>query len=238
MKKGQVGAVIAIGIVVASSIIVYNALTATVDESKVYQQFNNAKQMMVLIDSTIKEMLYEAPGAMRVLRLDAGEGIFTVAGKEDSIKYQLEKLNLLEPGTRTREGNMIIQSGANMKAYESDINSDGYTELVLENDALLFAVSKIGEPKNHTFVNTTSMIKLMRNKITNTDVMPTSGIFINDFYNSSYGTGYTELTSLSSDAQSAGIHVYVDSQSGIKYDALFTLTVGMDYVEMRVSNIY
>jgi hypothetical protein len=237
-KKGQVGAVVAVGIIVASTIIVYNALTPTLQDTELLQQYNKAKQMMSTIDTAVRELLYEAPGATRTVHVDSAGGTFTVSGSDERITYNFRDIMLLEPGTSTTEGNLIIQSGPTVSSYELDVDNDGQAELVLENAAVLFAISKIGSSDNYSFVNTSSMIKLITNKLINENITPISGIFINDNRASAYGSGYTELIPSGSDQQTRGILVHVEPALGKKYDAVFRLYTGMDYVEMQVTNIY
>ena len=107
--------------------------------------------------------------------------------------------------------------------------------MVLENDAVLFAVKKLGNATSWATVNTTNIIPLIRNKRSNVNVTPISGIFIGDIANTSYGNGYSELTRAGT-VQESSIHVLVNSSS-FRYDALFTLRSAQDFVELEVKNI-
>jgi len=140
---------------------------------------------------------------------------------------------------RKQEGNILISSGAAMSAYESDIDGDGNTDLVLENGVMLFAVKKLGTPSSHVVANTTDMIVLMRNKALDINVSyPRSGVFINDKQNTAYGVGYTELTKFGINIASSSIHLYVNAtQANVAYDVSFSLGASQDFIEMHATRV-
>ena len=226
--------VIVVVIVIASTTIVVNVISPSLDEAKSVQRFNEAKQLMASVDEAIRSLMMEATGAKRSLKLDIKEGAFSISGSEDIIRYRLPT-TLLESGTRATEGNLEISSGAFMKAYEADANGDGSTDYVLENDLMLFAMKKLGSSSSYVSMNTTTVISLIKNKRANVNSTPTAGIYINDIDNSSYGNGYTELYPAGQHLQSASIRLWLNSTEGTIYDAVFTLRAGMDFVEARVS---
>ena len=238
-RKGEIiSAVIVIGVVVASAVIVVNMVKPMLEEGDVYQDFNQAKQAMSSLDEVLRELAVEATGSTRTVTLNTYGGEFEVSGRGDQIKFKMDKpLPNFEPGTSTKEGNLIISYGPNIIAQEFDINSDGSNELVFENDALLFAIKKYGNSTNATSINTTDMIALMRNKRTNTDVIPKSGIFLNALDNSSYGNGYTEMTRTGRTLSSSSIRLVMNSTAGINYEAIFSIQSGQDFVSMEVRNI-
>lgn len=229
-----IGAVVAIAVVVASTVMVMNTITDVVREGSDASKFNMAKQLMSSVDMNVRELMYESTGAKRVIKLEARDGMFIVSEKEDKIKYQLSPdIKIYEPGTRFREGNMIISSGPFMDAYESDIDGNNESDLVLENDVVLFAIRKIGNATHFDELNTTTIIALIRNKKTGTDAVPKSGIFIDG--TSSYGNGYTELVRSGDALMSSGIRVVMNST--YDYEAVFTLGAGRDFIEMEVRHI-
>jgi hypothetical protein len=222
-----VSAVIAILIVMTTSIIVMNTASTVVEMDKPMQTFNEAKYTMSNIHSVIDELMSEATGARRSMNIKVN-GEFIAAGDENRIKYKLYN-SLLKPGTRIEEDNMQIISGPTMRAYEKDINNDGTSDLVLENDFVLFAIKKIDGT-----LNTSDMITLIRNKDLSIDVVPRSAVMIDDMHNTSYGTGYTELTQQGYDLSSSSIRIRMNSAGGIAYEAVFTLEAGSDFVTMEV----
>ncbi len=240
-RKGQstmISAVVGIAIVVVSTLIVLSAITPAIDQGKAYQNLNKAKQAASSVDTVVKELIYEAPGAKRNLKIQADFGSVEVSGREDKIIFRVDsQVPLLESGTTVREGNMLITSGPVMKAYDSDVNGDGNIELALENDDVLFSMKKIGTPANWSAINTTTIIPFIKNKLASVNITPVSGLFINDLTNTSYGNGYTEITRYGSDIGSSSIHLFLNSSGNFQYDALFSLAAGHDFVEMDVRQV-
>jgi fatty acid-binding protein DegV len=124
----------------------------------------------------------------------------------------------------------VISTGPFVRAYEGNPDGDGSTDLVLENDNILFAVRKYGNSTNYTSVNTSSLIGMIRNKRLGVDIRPKTTIYVND--SSATGSGYTELTARGAELTSAGIRVVMDST--IDYEALFTLDAGADFVQLTI----
>lgn len=234
--KGFVSAAVVVAIVIASSLIVVSTIKPMIDEGKLYQNFNKAKQFMSELDSIMNELLYEASGAKRSVNMMVDSGSFIVSGKEDEIKFRT-LLKLLEPGTVKKEGNLLITAGPFISAYEDDVDNDGDLDLVLENDAVRFAMQKIGSQSNWSFVNTTDMMVLIENKLANVTITPKSRITIDEKEESSYGYGYSELTQTGHYLVSAGIRLFMNT-SYVRYEALFTLGAGQDFVELEIKHIY
>ena len=240
MKGDLLGGVIIVIIVVVSSILILNTVNPIIDEGKKLQEFNEAKQALQSLDSVINQILYEAPGSKRKIDINIPNGKFQVIQGEDKIKIRIEDINLFPPGLRQQEGNVLITSGSLMQAYESDIDNDGITDLVLENGRVLFAAKKLGNYTNNVIVNTTNFISLIRNKNLKVDVpYPKSGIFINDVPTTSYGVGYTELTKMGNNIASSSIHMFVNATqaNNVSYDAVFSLAASQDFVEMEVTHV-
>jgi hypothetical protein len=232
--KGIITAVFVVAIVIASSLIIVSNIMPMIEENQAHQDLSKAKQVMSELDSVINELIFEARGSMRSMNIVA-DGSLVVSGKEDSIKFSMNKvgdISLYEPGTVKKEGNLLIARGPFIKAYEKDINNDGYPDLVLENDAVLFAVKKF----SNEFINTSNMIILIENKLAGLNMTPKSSITIEEDEKSSYGNGSTELTEAGSYLLTSGIKLYLNT-TNVKYEALFTLGAGQDYIELEVRNI-
>jgi len=237
-----VSGVIIMVVVMASTFLVMNTLTPVLEKGKETSILNNGKQVLSALDTAIRELIYEAPGAKKELKLTTTGGRFIVSGKDDKIQFSLlTSTPILEPGSSTKEGNMLISYGPNLKASEYDANSDGEIDLVIENDAVLFAVRKLYSSTNIGFINTTNVthpfITLIRNKRTGTDITPTFGIFINDDVSSSYGNGYTQLVETGETLSEANIKLYLESNANITYETYFTLLSGQDFVKVSVKVI-
>jgi hypothetical protein len=183
------------------------------------------------------QLSVESTGAKRSVDINLPDNSKLIfSGAEDKVKIRLNEVSLLQSGGRVEDGNIIITGGGTLSAYEADIDGDSDTDLVLENPAVLFAVQKTGTADSYAFINTTNFISLIRNKRQGIDIVPRSGIFINEKDESSYGYGYTMLTQ-SQGAQSASILLHINSTANITYDAVFTLFAGMDFVELSVNNV-
>ncbi|MBI2579318.1 MAG: hypothetical protein HYW27_00270 [Candidatus Aenigmarchaeota archaeon] len=235
-KGDLIAGALSVAIIIASTIIVVNTINPLIDEGKTTQAFNDARQTLTSLDATINEIMLEAPGSKRSINVNLRGGKMTVSGKDDKIRVRIDDIDLLESGITVEEGNILITGGAKITSYESDIEGDGDTDLVLENAAIIFAVQKTGSPTNYAAINTTTFITQIKNVRTRMNITPASGIFVNDQVNTSYGTGYTELTQ-TTDADSKGIRAFVNSASGMQYEALFTLQAAKDFVELQVKRV-
>ena len=239
MKGDLISGVVVVIIIVTSSILVLNTINPIIDESKDFQKFNEGKQIMHQIDAMISDLLFEAPGARRSIDINVRDSRLSVSGGDDRLKLRIDDVEIFSSGVRSQEGNVLITSGPSMRAYEKDIDGDGNTDLVLENGLVLFAVRKIGAPSSYAVVNTTTFITIMMDKRLDMNVSyPKSGIFINDKETTSYGVGYTELTSLGETLDSSSIHVFVNATAAnITYDATFSLATSLDFVDLQVSHV-
>ena len=229
--KGIITTVFVIAVVLASSIIVVSNIRPMIEEGQAHQSLNKAKQTMSELDAIINELIFEASGSRRSINFIA-DGMLVISGKEDRIKFRTDLLKLFEPGTKSKEGNLLIVSGPFIKAYEKDIDNDGSVDLILENDAILFAVKKF----SNEFINTSNMITIIENKLGGMNITPISKITIEEAEESSYGNGSTELTEIGSYLVTSGIKLYLNTTS-VKYEALFTLGAGQDYIKLEIRNI-
>ncbi len=239
MKGDLIGSVIAVAIILGSTLLVVNTIMPTIKEGQDFQSYSEAKKTMELLDSTITQVFFEAPGARRSIDINVKNGKLIVSGPADKIKIRLEDVNLFTSGLRRQEGNVLVTSGAQVDSYENDVDNDGNIDLVLENDGMIFAIKKIGSPSSPAIINTTNMIVLIHNKRTNTNIFyPKSAIYINDTLESSYGIGFTELSERSNNIASASIHLYVNATlANTSYDGVFTLGPAQDFLEFQVSHV-
>ncbi len=230
--KGLITTIFIVVIVLASSLILISTIKPIIEENQAYQSLNKAKHAMSELDAVINELIFEASGSRRSMNF-VSEGTLLVAEKEDKVKLRMSiGVGIFEPGTKVKEGNLLIVNGPFMDAYEEDVDNDGYTDLVLENDAVLFAVKKF----SNEFINTSSMITRIDNKLAGVNITPESRITIADSYASSYGNGTTELTETGSYLLSSGISLYLNT-TDFSYEVIFTLGAGQDYLEMEIVRI-
>src|SRR3989338_264152 len=101
LRLGQsiIQGVLAIAIIITSSLVVINTITPTLQEGQSFQEFNKAKQLMSVVDSVIRELAVEATGAARAIQITSDLGSLSVAGRENRIRFTLDsRTALLEPG--------------------------------------------------------------------------------------------------------------------------------------------
>ncbi|GEM_PF-5291804 len=235
--KGLAEAAIAIAIVIGSSMIVLSTLAPFVEEGKSTQAFEEAKNTLSQVDQAMQQLLVESTGARRQIDLNIREGKLIVSGDEERIKIRLEGFTVLQPGATVQEGNIQIQGGGAVEATEEDADGNGTADFVLRNKALTFAIAKIGNSTNWATINTSTMITQIYNNRTSTNIVPGSGISINDWGNTSAGTGYTALSNLGRNIEAGSILVFVNSTANVTYEALFTLAAGTDFITLEVKKI-
>ncbi len=233
MKGSIVSGTVTVAVVIASTIIVVNVISPTFRHADVSQSINQLKQDILVIDAAIREVASESAGSSRQLVIDSKTADFLVSGTEDKIRFRLEGVESTEPGVRAREGSIVISGGQTMDAYEKDINSDGTIDLVLENEAVLFAVKKITSGT----VNMSNAVTLVRNKRTNTDIVPLTRVVLNDIEETSYGTGFSELTSAGDFLTSSSIRIHVVSAGGFTYDVVFAMSGASDFISAEIKNV-
>jgi uncharacterized ubiquitin-like protein YukD len=235
--KGFIDKIIIVAIILVSTVLIVNNISPLVQQGRDLQRIDDAKKILKIIDSVTNQLSVESTGAKRAININLPDNAKLIfSGAEDKIKIRIANTDIMKTGGRVQEENLVIQGGGTFNAYESDINNDGTADLVLENAAVLFAIQKFGSEDSYTFINTTNFITLIRNRRQSIDMAPKSGIFINEKSDSSYGYGYTKLTA-TENVQSASILMHINSTANITYDAIFTLSAGMDFVEMEVHNV-
>src|SRR3989338_2717765 len=236
--KGIIQEVAVVAIIITSSLIVINLINPTLETSSNIQKFNKAKETMRVIDGIIRELALEGSGASRSVKIISDFGTFSVSGRDDRILFDIPlDAAIMEPCAAARDGNLVTTSGASMSAYEADADSDGNTDLVLENSALKFAVRKIGSESSWGSINTTTFIELIENKLGGVNMTPTSGVYIGDSLASSYGSGYTQISRQGSNLASSSIKVFVNAESGQQYEVIFTLRSSSDFVEIQINSL-
>jgi len=222
-----VGTVLLIGVAIAAISIVLVSSTGILDEIKERALFDKAKDQMGIIDSSVSSVAEEGRGSSRLVYIKDGE--YTVDAAADTISFEMDtKSKIIPPGVARREGNILISTGADVRAYE---NGD---ELVLENERFLFAVGKVGGKGLPEKIETSALIKRFG---PNGEVRPKSSrLIVDNIDTSSSGTGYTKITQEGNSLARGTIVAYVSS-SEVTYEIWYTLSSGADFVEIEAKNI-
>jgi len=220
------------------------ALTLTIgmpaiNKAKEASVVNEALQNMRVIDNTIREVASEGTGSLRtpVIKISGGDYKVNQKGNSVDFTYTL-KYGLFEPGSFTKEGNLLMMSGVNAKASTYDLDNDGANELVLENEILRVGLLSNGTSTNQVAINTGGVIKLLNLKETGFNVTPTdSSVTIDDFADSINGTGYTELVNTGDNLSKAEAVVHMNTTNMV-YDIVYTLQSGADFLIVKIQNAY
>jgi len=210
-----------------------------IERAKEAAVINEAMLNMKAIGNTIKEVASEGIGSLRSLQIKVTGGEYKVNEKANSVDFTYSiKSGIVQPGTFITEDSVTLSCGANAKASEYDLDNDGNTDLVLENEILRIAILKNGTQASSVFINTSSLIRILNFKETNVNVTPNnSKILLDDFEESSYGTGYSELVREDENLAKAEAVVHMNT-TFVNYDILYTLQSGADFVIVKIQNAY
>lgn len=222
-----VGTVLLMGVAIAAISIVLVSYTGILDEINERSLYGKAKDQIGIIDSSVRAVSEEGKGSSRLVYINDGE--YTVDADTDTINFEMEtKSRIIPSGVARREGNVLISTGADVKAYENG------NELVLENKRFVFAVAKLGSEASHGKIETGSLIKRFG---PNGEIKPKSSrLVVDEIGSSSSGTGYTKITQAGDNLANGVIIAYINSQE-VSYEIWYTLSSGADFVEIEAKNV-
>lgn len=231
--------VLTVAVIIVSTLLVLNQLVPSIRNMANTGAIEEGKQAISSFDEAVQELLYESLGAKRVVRFQTSSGKFRVSTKDDSVKFYIpSSVQDIDPGSIRKEGNTIVNYGPSSRAYESDIDNDGTTDLVIENDALIFSVRKCGNSTDWASINLSNssgtFITSMKNRMLGINMTPIFGIYINGMESSSYGNGFTELAESGNETGTAVIRLYMNASSGHSYETFFRLMPGTDFIQAEV----
>jgi len=243
LKRKAVSTLITTAFIVLLTIMAM-ALTLTIgmpaiNKAKEASVINEALQNMKVIDNTIREVASEGSGSLRSPQIKVSGGEYRVNQKANSLDFTYTiKYGLFQPGTFVKDGNLLLMSGVNAKASTYDLDNDGSSELVLENEILRVGLLSNGTSSSQVQINTSGIIKLLNIKESGANVTLTdSSVILDDFADSSSGTGYTELV-IPGDHLSKAEAVVHMSTATMTYDIVYTLQSGADFLIIKIQNAY
>lgn len=243
MKTKAVSVAVSYVLIAAISIVAISAVLSiglpAIERAKDAALINEAKNIMQLIDANARQVLFEGNGAQRAFSISGTGGNYFSEKGADRIVFKLNSIsNLIDPGTRRKEGNLLISAGTDVKASEYDADSDGTGELVLENERILFAARKIGNSSNYATVNNSQLVKRIMLKENSLNITPSdSSTILDNSLLSMNGTGYTQLMQTGDLLREASIKAYIESGSGANYEIWYTLRSNADFILEEVRNI-
>jgi len=224
--------------IMAMAIVLFIGLPA-IERGKEAAIINEAMLNMKAIANIIKTVASEGVGSLRSTTIKATAGEYKVNQKSNSVDFTYTtKSGIIQPGSLIKEGDITLSAGANAQASEYDLDNDGTNDLVLENEIMRIGILKNGTSTTYSYIDTSKLIKIMNFKETDTDITPSeSTILLDDYMESSYGNGYSELVRTGNRLAKAEALVHVNS-SFIVYDILYSLHSGADFVMVKIQNAY
>lgn len=219
--KGLVEVVIIVAIIIASTIIVVSSVTSVTSGTKNLLDFNEDRRTMTAVDNAVREVFQESGGSSRAIDVGIRSGVFVADGADDTLKVILAN-DVLEKGTFLTEGGIELFRGPFLYTYER--NDHGFPELVLENDALRFAVRKMGNETTDVPVSMDTIATELTDKRTNTTIVPQLGA---EKSGSAATSGHTEL---SGGGQRGTITITTDA-----YTLRISLSAGHEFLDLEIT---
>ena len=213
--------------------------TPTIDRAKQSATINEAMQNMKTLDNIIREVASEGKGSFRTLQMRVIDGEYKINQKTNTIEYtHIIKSGIIESGTFFKEGNVFIVAGTNAKAITYDLDGDGTTDILLENE--IMRVALLNNASNGNGINTSRSVKFFNLKENGANItINDSRIIIDNRTESYYGRGFTELVREGENlaAAEAVIHVNTSAPANLTYDVVYTLRSGADFLVVKIQNI-
>jgi len=210
-----------------------------IDRAKESSIFNEAVQNIRLLDNVIKEVASEGKGSFRAVQLKVSGGDYKVDSKTNSIEFtQTIQSGILESGTFVKEGYVFIAAGTNARASTYDLDLDGTSDIVLENEIMRVGILNNATSGNR--INTSRVLKFFNFKENARNItINDSTITIDNRTNSSSGYGFTEIVreGYNLAASEAVIHVNTSGPANLTYDIVYTLRSGADFLIAKVQNM-
>lgn len=223
-------------IVVGAWVLILNIGASIIESATASIDIREAERTLSYINNMISEVVDEGSGASRVFKF-SGKGEYQSIPEEDIIEYK--RFSITPPFdyfSRKFIGNIIRVSGNDVDCYESDVNNDGSTDLVMENSFLLVGFQKIDKTNPLAPIDTKDNILYIKEKTNNISVIPVnSSIVIDEDTSTSYGNGYSELLRKDNDLPRCVAHFFVNST--VSYDIYYELYAGADFLLIEVRNV-
>jgi hypothetical protein len=202
---------------------------------------NEATENMRELDAMIREVASEGTGALKNMNMKVSGGTYSVNQKSDTVDFTYEmKYGLFSPGTFYKEGNLYMFAGTTAEASEYDLDGDGTTELVLENDIMRVGIQKVANSSSPytDAIDTKNNIKILNLKENNVNITPAdTSVILDGIATTSSGTGYSELVKKGEYMSKAEAVVHVNS-TDIAYDVIYTLPSRADFLIVKILNAY
>ena len=233
-------AVIVAMIVLISGAVITSNVLGNVSQTTDYYSYVNTKNAMNSLHTIIDDISLEIGGS-RHFTFTNTNGYFSAKTSDASLKFTIGKTSFSDSITK-KEDDVFIRSGPLAMEYFSDIDDDGEDEIILENEAVLFAVEQVGDVSTEPYTLrgiSGSVIAMFWNKQSNVSVAnPVFSAEIKDVDIFNGALGYTEMV-YNPTAVTNTVHMRIESQDlldeDIKgVDIYFSLSGGNDFLEIRI----
>ncbi|MBC5792489.1 MAG: hypothetical protein H8Z69_00455 [Nanohaloarchaea archaeon] len=197
-----------------------------------------AQNFMQTVDSNVQEVVSEGEGSTRTMDVSFDRGDLYFNNDTESLIYELRTdASVISPQTSKRDGNIILSSSANVKVNKTTI--DGTPCYLMKNDHIKACIKNVGSSGSPQNINTSKLVVLYEFKSSegsNKNLDGNITVKLNAEPSSSYGTGYTEAEQLGEYIGTGRIKATVSSDYGFKYDVLYQLPTGADFLKIDVQN--
>lgn len=235
-KKAQVwvSAIIYTLVAILALVLILNTGIPILTELKDRAVFEKVKDVMLDLDKQITEIAGQGEGSQATVSFEVKEG--EVKFQDNQLIWEIETdSEIISPRSRTKIGNLIIASNANVKTIETD--SHFIMESYIQNDTFRVAFNKTGSESSWVMYNVSDIIQNISYNGNNMD-----GDFTFSLNNNASTveniTGYVKMTppGNNSNLGSARITAHINS-SFAEYDLVFTLGSYADFITLNVKNI-
>ncbi len=197
-----------------------------------------AQNFMQTVDSNVQEVVSEGKGSTRTMDISFSRGELYFNNDTKSLIYELRTdSNVISPQTSKKSGNIVLSSSANVEVNKTTI--DGTSCYLMENDHIKACIKNVGSSSSPQSINTSKLVALYEFKNPegpNKNLDGNITVKLNAEPSTSYGTGYTEAEQLGDYIGTGRIKATISSEYGFKYDVLYQLPTGADFLKVDVQN--
>jgi hypothetical protein len=203
-----------------------------------------AQNFMQDLDTSVQQVVAEGEGSTRTLTVNLDRGELYFDNESNTIVYEIETdAELISPQSSQRTGNVVLSSSADVSVYNVTSGGDdapsGYSGpdcYMMENEHLKACIKQVGAIGNEQSLNTSNLLTYYEFKDQTKTFDGSMKIELNEIYNTSWGTGYTRPVETGSYIGTGQVRAHVSSEYGYKYDIVYSLPTGSDFMKVDVKN--
>lgn len=229
-KKSEIwiSAILYVLVVVVIMVLVLEAGLPILKGIRDKSSFNRARDIMAALDQQIRDIASEGQGSRRVLPIEISKGELKV--EDSKLRWKIEtESKVIEPGSRTDMGNLIIASDVDVSATQNS------THYLIQNSRILVDLNRVGSKTNWSNINTSALINYIQFKDSGDKTNGTFVFIVNESAASTTGTGYTSLAQSGSGLTSAVVTAHVNS-TNFEYDLKLALESKADFIKASIEN--